>query len=150
MKTIFEMMSLHCVPYIPYWMNTSTMKILYTDILSNYLSKFHKYGSYNFFPTGRPHLANHPPPPARNCSLLPDPLPLSPNVQTSFMDSPILNTDAFLWNLQNFLKNTYFEEHVRKTASICFTSKYYNNKWWRVWTRRDLDRVHFIQSNAAI
>ena len=47
-------------------------------------------------------------------------------------------------------KNTYFEEHLQKTASICFTSKYYNNEWWRVWTRRDLDRVHFIQSNAAI
>ena len=29
----------------------------YTDILPNYLSKFHKYGSYNFFPRGRPHLA---------------------------------------------------------------------------------------------
>ena len=24
-----------------------------------------------------------------------------------------------------FLKNTYFEEHLQKTASICFTSKYY-------------------------
>ena len=24
------------------------------------------------------------------------------------------------------LKNTYFEEHLRKTVSICFTSKYYN------------------------
>ena len=31
------------------------------------------------------------------------------------------NTDAFLRNL-----NTYFEEHLRKTVSICFTSKYYN------------------------
>ena len=50
------MMSLHCVPYIP----ISRMKILYTDILPNYLSKFHKYGSYIFFPSGRPHLANHP------------------------------------------------------------------------------------------
>ena len=30
-------------------LNTSRMKILYTDILPNYLSKFHKYGSYNFF-----------------------------------------------------------------------------------------------------
>ena len=47
-------------------------------------------------------------------------------------------------------KNTYFEEHVRKTASICLTSKYYNNEWWQVWTRQDLSRVHFIQSNAAI
>ena len=30
-------------------LNTSRMKILYRDILPNYLSKFHKYGSYNFF-----------------------------------------------------------------------------------------------------
>ena len=30
-------------------LNTSRMKILFTDILPNYLSKFHKYGSYNFF-----------------------------------------------------------------------------------------------------
>ena len=36
---------------------------------------------------------------------------------------------------KNF-KNTYFEEHLRKTASICFTSK-----WGRVWARRDLDRM---------
>ena len=41
-------------------LNISRMKILYTDILPNYLSKFHKYGSYNFFPSGRPHFANHP------------------------------------------------------------------------------------------
>ena len=28
-----------------------------------------------------------------------------------------------------------------KTASICFTSKYYNKQQWRVWTRLDLERV---------
>ena len=26
-------------------------------------------------------------------------------------------------------KNTYFEEHLRKIASVCFTSKYYNKLW---------------------
>ena len=55
--------------------------------------------------------------------------------------------------------NTYFEEHPQKTASICFTSKYYNKYWWQVWARRDLDKVqwkyffkrnNFIQSNTAI
>ena len=34
--------------------------------------------------------------------------------------------------------------HLRKTASICFTSKYYNKQLWRVWTRRDLDRMQSI------
>ena len=67
-------------------LNTSRMKMLYTDILPNYLSKFHNYDSYNLFPSGGPHLANHSPPPARNCPLLPDAPPL--NVQASFMDSP--------------------------------------------------------------
>ena len=64
------------------------MKTLYTDILPNYLSKFHKYGSYNFFPYGRPYLTNHPLPPVCICPLFPDPLPSPTNVQTSFMDGP--------------------------------------------------------------
>ena len=34
--------------------------------------------------------------------------------------------------------------HLRKTASICFTSKYYSKQLWRVWTRRDLDRMQSI------
>ena len=153
MKTIFEMMSLHCVPYIPYWMNTGRMKI-YTYcqiiyILSNYLSKFHKYGSYNFFPSGRPQLANHTLPLSAFVYFCLNPLPPPLICRHPLWMAPYSNTDPFLWNLQNFLKNTYFEEHVRKTASNCFTSEYYNNKWWRVWTRRELDRVHFIQSNAA-
>ena len=106
MKTIFKMMSLHCVPYIPYWMNTSTIKILYTDILSNYLSKFHEYGSYNFFQADL-HI------------WLTTPLPLSAIVHFCLTPSlsplicghplwiaPYSNTDAFLWNLRNILKNT--------------------------------------------
>ena len=148
MKTIFEMMSLYCVPYIPYWMNTGRMKI-FIYILSNYQSKFHKYGSYSFFPSGRPHLANHPLPLSAFVYFCLNPLPPFLICGHPLWMAPYSSTDPFLWNLQNFLKNTYFEEHVRKTASICFTSKYYNNKWWRVWTRRDLDRLHFIQSNAA-
>ena len=42
---------------------------------------------------------------------------------------------------KSFKKNTYFEEHLRKTASICFTSEYYIKYWWRIWARRNLDRV---------
>ena len=30
------------------------------------------------------------------------------------------------YEICEIFKNTYFEEHLRKTASICFTSKYYN------------------------
>ena len=67
---------------------------------------------------------------------------------TASEDTPTL---MLSYEICEIFKNTNFEEHVRKTDSICFISKYYNNEWWRVWTRRDLDRgVHFIQSNAAI
>ena len=54
--------------------------------------EFHEYGNYNFFPSGRPHLANHPPlakhpppPPVHICPLF---LILPPNVRTSFTDGP--------------------------------------------------------------
>ena len=30
------------------------------------------------------------------------------------------------YEICEIFKNTYFEEHLQKTASICFTSKYYN------------------------
>ena len=32
----------------------------------------------------------------------------------------------FSYEVSEIFKNTYFEEHLQKTASICFTSKYYN------------------------
>ena len=32
---------------------------------------------------------------------------------------------VMLWICEIF-KNAYFEEHLQKTASICFTSKYYS------------------------
>ena len=54
-----------------------------------------------FFPSGRPHLANHPPLPVRICPLLPD-HPRLPNVQTSFMDGPFYESlDSvmiFIWS----------------------------------------------------
>ena len=43
----------------------------------------------------------------------------------------------FSYEISEIFKTTYFEEYLRKAASICFTSKYYNTQWWRVWTRRD-------------
>ena len=30
------------------------------------------------------------------------------------------------YEICEIFKNTYFEEHLQKTASICFTSKYYS------------------------
>ena len=30
------------------------------------------------------------------------------------------------YEICEFFKNTYFEEHLQKVASICFTSKYYS------------------------
>ena len=32
----------------------------------------------------------------------------------------------FSYEICEIFKNTYFEEHLQKTASICFTSKYYD------------------------
>ena len=32
----------------------------------------------------------------------------------------------FSYEIYEIFKNICFEEHLRKTASICFTSKYYN------------------------
>ena len=60
---------------IHFLLNTSRMKILYTDILPNDLSKFHKYGSYNFFSKQTSTFGLPPPPPVRICPLLPDPFP---------------------------------------------------------------------------
>ena len=32
------------------------------------------------------------------------------------------------YEICEIFNNTYYEEHVRKTASTCFTSKYYDNE----------------------
>ena len=63
----------------------------------------------------------------------------------------VLQKNVFLKISQISQENTYvgvsFQQHcrqkfhLRKTASTCFTSKYYNKQYWRVWTRRDLERV---------
>ena len=65
----------------------------------------------------------------------------------------------FSCEICEIFKNIYFEEHLRKIASICFTSKTIANSGGEFGTRRDLDRVksnyffkrnNFIESNAAI
>ena len=63
------------------------MKILNTDIPQNYLSKFHKYGSYNFFQADF-HIWLPPPPLSLSAFVhfCLTPLPPSLNVRTSFMD----------------------------------------------------------------
>ena len=60
MKTIFEMMSLHCVPYILYWIQAEWK--LYIQTYCQIIWVNFKYGSYNFCPSGRLHLANQPQP----------------------------------------------------------------------------------------
>ena len=150
MKTIFEMMSLHCVPYILYWIQAEWKFYIQTYCQIIWVN-FTNVVAIIFFQADVHIWLTSPPSPCPHLSTFAWPPSIPPLMcGHPLWMAPYSNTDAFLWNLRNFLKNTYFEEHVRKTASICFTSKYYNNKWWRVWTRRDLDRVHFIQSNAAI
>ena len=64
---------------------------------------------------------------------------LFPNVAgLQVLHTPTL---MFYYKICKIFKNTYFEEHLRKTPSIYFTSKYCNNWWWGVWTRWDLDRM---------
>ena len=36
------------------------------------------------------------------------------------------STLIFFYEIYEIFKNMYFEEHLRKTASICLTSKYFN------------------------
>ena len=46
-----------------------------------------------------------------------------PGVQLYLKETPTL---VFLCEICEFFKNIYFEKHLRKTASVCFTSKYYS------------------------
>ena len=48
---------------------------------------------------------------------------VSSGLQLYQKDTPTL---MFSYGICGILNNTYFEEHLRKSASICFTSKYYN------------------------
>ena len=62
-----------------------------------------------FFPSGHPHLANHPPPPVRICPVFPR------NVRRSCMDGPQLKTvsttDILIDQVLKF-QNSYLKEHL--------------------------------------
>ena len=73
MMTIFEM-SLHCVPYILCWIQADWKFYIQTCCQITWVS-FTNTVAIIFFLSGRPHFANHPPPPVRMCPLLPDPPP---------------------------------------------------------------------------
>ena len=104
MKTIFEMMSLHCVPYILYWIQAEWKFYIQTYCQIIWVN-FTNMVAIIFFPSGRQHLANHPPPPVRICPLLPDPHPLHPPyVLTSFMDGAILQHWCFPMKYVKFLR----------------------------------------------
>ena len=87
MKTIFEMMSFHCVPHILYWIQAEWKFYIQTYRQIIWVN-FTNMVAIIFFQSGRPHLAKPPPPPptVRICPLLPD--LHTPNVHTSFMDGP--------------------------------------------------------------
>ena len=76
-------------------------------------------------------------------------------------DAPPLNPSLLMlsYEICEIFKNIYFEEHLRKTASICFTSKYYSNTGGEFGLDETLTeckvsiffkRNNFIQLNAAI
>ena len=60
MKTIFEMMSLHCIPYILYWIQAEWKFYIQTYCQIIWVH-FTNMVAIIFFWSGRPHLANHPP-----------------------------------------------------------------------------------------
>ena len=85
MKATFEMMSLHCVPYILYWIQAEWKFYIRTYCQIIWVN-FTNMAAIIFFPSGCPHLANHPPSPCPHLSTFSWPPP--PNVWTSFMDGP--------------------------------------------------------------
>ena len=92
MKTISEMMSLRCVPYILYWIQAEWKFYIQTYCQIIWVN-FTNMVAIIFFPSGRPHLANHPPPPpVRIYPLLSDPTlpPLGPAILYGW--SPVGNT----------------------------------------------------------
>ena len=67
MKTIFEMMSLHCVPYILYWIQAEWKFYMQTYSQIIWVN-FTNMVAIIFFQSGHPHLANHHPSPCLHLS----------------------------------------------------------------------------------
>ena len=78
-------MSLHCVPYILYWIQAEWKFYIRTYCQIIWVN-FTNMAAIIFFPSGCPHLANHPPYPCPHLSTFARPPPS--NVWTSFMDGP--------------------------------------------------------------
>ena len=104
MKTIFEMMSLHCVPFILYWIQAEWKFYIqtYCQIIR---VNFTNMVAIIFFPRGHPHLANHPLPWLHLSTF--SWLSSHPNVWTSFIDDPLNNIWIMNSDSQYFLLVPY-------------------------------------------
>ena len=122
MKTIFEMMSLHCDPCILY-----SVKVEWKFYIQTYCHivwvDFANTVAIIFYPSGRPHLTNHPLPLSAfvHFSLTPSPPPSPLYVQTSFMDGPLYFKDKqnnqvcnteFVFPLISYFENCHFLNFV--------------------------------------
>ena len=106
MKTIFEMMSLHCVPYILYWIQAE-WKFCIQTYCQIILVNFANMVAIIFFKADVHIWLTTPSPPVCICPLLPDAPP--PNLQTSFMDGPILRLIPYKKYNQHFSSYFYLD-----------------------------------------
>ena len=101
MKTIFEMMSLHCVPCILYWIQAEWKFYIQTYCQIIWVNFTNMVATF-FFPSGRPHLANHL-------------LPLSAFVHFCLTPSPLMCGHP-LWmapySISQYFKNSYWFENI--------------------------------------
>ena len=101
MKTIFKMMSLHCVPCILYWIQAEWKFYIQTYCQIIWVNFTNMVATF-FFPSGRPHLANHL-------------LPLSAFVHFCLTPSPLMCGHP-LWmapySISQYFKNSYWFENI--------------------------------------
>ena len=100
MKTVFEM-SIHCVPYILYWIQAEWKFYIQTYCQIIWVNFTNMVATF-FFPSGRPHLANHL-------------LPLSAFVHFCLTPSPLMCGHP-LWmapySISQYFKNFYWFENI--------------------------------------
>ena len=100
MKTVFEM-SIHCVPYILYWIQAEWKFYIQTYCQIIWVNFTNMVVTF-FFPSGRPHLANHL-------------LPLSAFVHFCLTPSPLMCGHP-LWmapySISQYFKNFYWFENI--------------------------------------